>query len=133
MRNLLLRCAAVALLATAASAHAGYVDPLVVTVDGQSYVTYASPLVLTPGLHLLQAPELRMSNCRRPGLLPLALGANRLIYAALGQSVDARAMRIDFHPTRVVFETEHGDLQCDGAALTGESGVDRVFRSNHES
>ena len=133
MRNLLLRCAALALLSTAASAHAGYVDPLVVTVDGRSYVTYTSTLVLTPGLRLLQAPELRMANCRRPGALPLAFGASRLLYAALDQSVDGRSMRIDFHPTRVVFETEHGDLQCDGAALTGESGVDRVFRSNHES
>ena len=132
MRKLLLSGSAVALLLGAASAQADYVDPLVVTVDDHSYVTYTAPLVLTPGVHLLQAPGLRMANCRRPGALPLAFGASRLLYAALDQSVDGRSLRIEFHPTRVVLETEHRDVVCDGAALTGESGVDRVFRSNLE-
>jgi hypothetical protein len=122
---LLLRCGAVALLCSAASAHAG-VDPLVLTIDAHHYLVQA-PLVLTPALHLAQAPETRLSNCRRTGGLPLALGVNRLIYGLAGASLDARAMRIEFKPTRVVLDTEFGDVVCDGVALGGETGVERVF------
>jgi hypothetical protein len=49
-----------------------------------------------------------------------------------GDRLEADTLRIDFHPTRVVLQTGGGDVRCDGIALTGETGLDRVFRNYFE-
>jgi hypothetical protein len=132
VRKMLISCGAVALLSTAASAQAARVDPFVITVDAHSYVSYAWPIVISPVEHLVQAPEARMSNCRREGGLPLSLGLNKLVYSLAGANLDGQTLRIEFHPTRVVIDTAFGDTVCDGAALTGETGLGRVFRDYFE-
>ena len=132
MRKLFISCGAVALLSTAASAQAAHVDPFVITVDAHSYVSYAWPIVISPLEHLVQAPEARMRNCRREGGLPLSLGLNKLVYSLAGNNLDAQSLRIEFNPTRVVMDTAFGDAVCDGAALTGETGLERVFRDYFE-
>lgn len=134
MRSILIAGSALALLCAAASANANAprLDPIVITIDAHSYVTYTSPLILTPALHLAQAPEARIANCQRTGGLPPALAPNRLIYALAGSHVEAQTMRIDFHPTRLVLQTAAGDMVCDGVALTGETGVERLFRDYFE-
>lgn len=121
-------CGALALLCLAAPARAAHVDPFVITVDAHSYVSYAWPIVISPRERLVQAPEARMANCRRDSGQALVAAPNRLVYAMGGSHLEAQAMRIDFRPTRVVLQTEGGDVRCDGIALTGETGIDRVFR-----
>ena len=133
MQESLLKTGAVALLLFAGAARADHrVQPLIVTLDGRHHVTYAESIVVSPVERLVQAPELRMSACRRANAEPLAAGAYRLIYSAAGDSVDATAMRIEFGPTRVVLDTLHGDVLCDGEARGYETGLDRIFIGHFE-
>lgn len=133
MRNIFSFCGALALLGAATAAHsAPRVDPFVITLDRFSYASYTWPIELSPREHLAQAPEALMTNCRRSGGAPLALGASRLIYALNGSHVEAQTMRIEFKPTRIVLETEFGDAECDGAALAGETGLGRIFSDYFE-
>lgn len=118
-----------ALLSCVGLAHAH--DPLVVTVDGRHYVTYAT-ISIAPAERLVQAPELRMFDCARPGGAPQLRGAYRLIYSNGGAFLDAVAMRIRFNPTRVELETAEHDVLCGGEAPGHESGVDRIFRGRFE-
>lgn len=126
-------CGALALLGAATSVTAvPRVDPFVITLDQHSYTSYTWPIVIAPREHLVQAPEALMANCRRRSGLALALGTSRLVYALDGRNVDGQTLRIDFHPTRVVMASEFGDVECDGAALAGETGLGRVFRDYFE-
>jgi hypothetical protein len=133
VRNLFSFCGAVALLGAAASANAtARLDPFVITIDQHSYTSFTWPIEISPLEHLVQAPEALMGNCRRGGGAPLSLGPQRLIYALEGNHIEAQTLSIEFHPTRVVMTTEFGDVECDGAALTGVTGVGRVFRDYFE-
>ena len=133
MRKFFSSCVALALLGAAASAAAvPRVDPFVITLDQHSYTSYTWPIDIAPLLHLVQAPEALMTNCHRSsGGLP-ALGLSRLVYSPLGDQVGAQTLRIEFKPTRIVLETEFGDVVCDGAALAGETGLGRIFRDYFE-
>jgi hypothetical protein len=129
----LFKTGAVALLLCAGAARADHrVQPLIVTLDGRHHVTYSESIVVSPIERLVQAPELRMSACRRANAEPLAPGAYRLIHSAAGDYVDATAMRIEFGPTRVVLDTLHGDVRCDGEAKGYETGLDRIFIGHFE-
>ena len=133
MRKMLVTCGALALLSAAASAQAQRVDPFVITIDAHSYVSYTWPIVISPVEHLVQAPEARMANCRSGSGVPLLPAFNKLVYSVAGHHLDAQTLRLDFHPTRVVMSTALGDVVCDGVALTGETGIDRVFRGLFEA
>lgn len=133
MRRFFSFCGALAFFCAATSAHAvPHVDPFVITLDEHSYTSYSWPIVLSPREHLVQAPEALMSNCRRRGGAPLTLGLSRLIYSLNGNNVEALTMRIEFKPTRIVLGTLAGDVECDGAALAGETGLGRIFRDYFE-
>jgi len=126
-------CGAVALLGAAAPSHAALrVDPFVITVDQHSYTSHAWPVTIAPLEQLVVAPEALMANCRRANGAPLATARSRLIYTASGDNVNAPSLRIAFKPTRLVMQTEFGDVECDGAALAGETGIGRVFRDYFE-
>ena len=73
-----------------------------------------------------------MDACRRAGGEPLAAGSYRLIHSPTGDFVDATAMRIALGPTRVVLDTQHGDVLCEGEAKGYETGFDRIFIGHFE-
>jgi hypothetical protein len=114
--------------------HAGVTrpDPLVITLDGHDYVTWVSPVVFSPGTRLLLAPESSMSNCRRGDSQILPPGLFQLLHTPAGGKIDSIAMRIEFRPTRIIFDTEFGDVICDGEAPGHVTGVGRVFRDEFE-
>lgn len=106
-------------------------DALVVTVDGRHYITF-EPITISPAERLVQAPELRMFRCERSDGGAMGRGAFRLVYSAAGDQLDATAMRIRFHPTRVELDTQDHNVVCGGEALGHESGVGRVFRDHFD-
>lgn len=106
--------------------------PIVITLDGHHYVTYTTPVVISPREKLALAPEARMTNCHRGNGLPTVFGTHRLVHSMLGAGVDVASMRIEFGPTRVVVDTLFGDVVCEGEAGAGETGIDRTFRGDFE-
>lgn len=133
MRNLVCACVAYALWI--GSAHAGVAPrptPVVITLDGRDYVTFVAPVVYSPHTRLLLAPESSLVNCRRIGDLPLPIGPIQLQHTLANDKVDAVAMRIEFHPTRIFLDTVSGDVRCDGLAAGGVTGVGRVFHDEFE-
>ena len=105
---------------------------MVITLDGHHYVTYGPGVTYTPPLKLVQAPELRMSNCHRSNGEALAAGGFRLVYAANGSAVDATAMNMRFQPMQIELTTQFGDVVCDGEALGWEHGIHRLFLDDFE-
>lgn len=124
-----------AVLSSFGTAHAGVLPrptPIVITLDGHDYITYVSPLELTLAERMLLAPESSMQNCRREGGAAFPPGHFRLLHTPAGDEVDSIAMRIEFNPTRVVLDTEFGDVLCDGEASAHVTGVGRVFEDEFE-
>ena len=119
------------LLLVAGSVQARVPDAIVVTVDGRDYATFTSPVVLSPTLKLVQAPELAMGNCQRPGGAAPVFGPVQLAFANAG-TVDATTMQIRFKPTRIVLDTLYADVRCDGESEATYSGIDRNFRGDFE-
>ena len=127
-------CAVLALLGCCGFAHAArYNDPMIITLDGRHYVTYTAPLVVSVAERLVVAPEAGMSLCRRSNSEPLASGPFEIIYTPEAHFVQAATMSFRFNPTRVVLQTQTGDVICDGEALGYQTGFDRVFRDNLEA
>lgn len=122
--------AAILLVSTAVPVAARKPDPIVITLDGRHYVTYTAPVVIALGERLVVAPEARMGNCRRDGGGPLIPDVLRLTFS--GESIDARSMRIEFAPARIVVDTLAKDVICDGEATSAETGIGRVFRDDFE-
>jgi hypothetical protein len=109
-----------------------YRQPVVVTLDGHHYVSYGPGVTYTPPLKLVQAPELRMSNCHRANGEALAPGSFRLVYSASGGAIDATAMNMRFQPMRIELTTQFGDVLCEGEALGWEHGIERLFLDDFE-
>lgn len=129
------RRAALLLLASvssAAFAAPSQRQPIVVTIDGHHYVSYGPNVAYSPPLRLVQAPELRIDNCRRSNGDALAGGAFRLVYGATATALDATAMNMRFHPMQIEMATQFGDVVCDGEAAGWEHGVGRWFVDSFE-
>ena len=108
-------------------------DPVVLTLDGRHYVTYAVPVSFFPGDRLLLAPEALMRNCRRSAGGATLPGTYTLVYSPMGSEVQATSITLNFGPTRFVLETASGDVVCDNEAMGWQSGIDRIFRGHFES
>ena len=133
MQTLLRSCALAALLIGPASAGVTpRPDPIVITLDGHDYVTMVAPVVFSQTTRLLQAPESTMNNCRRANGEALPLGQFQLLHTPAGSKVDSIAMHIEFRPTRLVLNTQAGDVICDGEANGGTTGIGRLFRDEFE-
>jgi hypothetical protein len=131
-RILSLALIAVGAISSAGPAAAQPPTPIVLTLDGLSYVTYVAPVAISPADKLILAPESRMDNCRRSSGMPLPQGVWSLVYSGAGDAVNAVTMNIRFAPTRIVLTSLFGDVVCDGVAGAGETGLGRLFRDSFE-
>jgi hypothetical protein len=124
-------CSAFVALSLVAPVAAYAPDPVVITLDGKDYISVV-PVVIAPVERLVLATDSSLSNCHRKVDEPLATGPFRLEYELDGTGVDAVAMRIQFHPTQIILDTQTLDVVCDGQALGHQTGVGRVFRDTFE-
>lgn len=107
-------------------------DPVVLTLDGRHYVSYA-PIEFDPQQHLVLAPDARMRNC-----LPLpddgdTPGGFDLVYSEAGDLVEIDSVALQFGPTELVMTTANGDVVCEGEAPGWETGIGRIFRDEFDT
>lgn len=107
-------------------------DPVVLTLDGHHYVSYAT-VEFDPAEHLVLAPDARMSNCVPQPDDGVEPGTFDLVYSEAGDLVAIDTIALHFSPTQLVMTTAGGNVVCEGEALGWETGIDRIYRDEFDS